>query len=176
LAREWPGDGNGIGLLGEYYNHNYQKMDVEPPAYERLDARIRFQWGRDAPTPVTQAHPEHFGARWTGYIEPRFSESYTFLLVVDDGARMWIDDRKILDAWDSNNARKFYTQPVELTAGRKHKIRVEYCERTMHANVSLFWQSLSQPMEVVPQTQLHPPERTGLPSLGELRPVLERKR
>lgn len=176
VARAWPGDGKGVGLLGEYYNHNYQKMDVEPPAYERLDARIRFQWGKGAPTPVTQSHPEHFGVRWTGFIEPRFSESYTFLLVVDDGVRMWIDDRQILDAWDSNNAKKFYTQPIELTAGRRHKIRVEYCERTMHANVSLFWQSLSQPIEVVPQTQLHPPERGSLPPPGELRSLPERKR
>ena len=169
VSREWPGDGTGVGLLGEYYNHNYQKMDVEPPAYERLDARIRFQWGKGAPTPVTQSHPEHFGVRWTGYIEPRFSESYTFLLVVDDGVRMWVDDRQILDAWDSNNAKKFYTQPVELKVGRKHKIRVEYCERTMHANVSLFWQSLSQPIEIVPQTQLHPPDRSNLPPPAELR-------
>ncbi len=169
VSRDWPGDGKGIGLLGEYYNHNYQKMDTEPPAYERVDSRLRFQWGKGAPTPVTQSHPEHFGVRWTGYIEPRFTESYTFLLVVDDGVRMWIDDRQILDAWDSNNAKKFYTQPVELTAGRKHKIRVEYCERTMQANVSLFWQSLSQPIEVVPQSQLYPPERPNLPPPGELR-------
>ncbi len=169
IAKAWPGDGSGIGLLGEYYNHNYQSMDTQPPAYERLDARVRFQWGMGAPTPVTQAHPEHFGVRWTGFIEPRFSESYTFLLVVDDGARLWIDDRKILDAWDSNNAKNFYTQPVELRAGQRHKIRLEYCERTRQANVSMFWQSLSQPLEVVPQSQLHPPQRDGLPPLGELR-------
>jgi hypothetical protein len=175
-ARIWPGDGAGVGLIGEYYNHNYQQMDTQPPGYERLDERIRFQWGKGAPTPVTQAHPEHFGARWTGFIEPRFSESYTFLLVVDDGARMWIDDRQILDAWDSKNARKYYTQPIELTAGRKHKIRVEYCERTQHANVTLFWQSLSQPMEVVPQSQLYPPDRPDLPPPGKLRTLQEPKR
>lgn len=175
-ARTWPGDGMGIGLLGEYYNHNYNSMDTTSPAYERLDARIRFQWGMGAPTPVTQAHPEHFGVRWTGYIEPRFSEGYTFLIVVDDGAKLWIDDRQILDAWSSNGAKKYYTQPVELQAGKRHKIRLEYCERTQQANVSLFWQSLSQPMEVVPPTQLHPPQRDNLPALGELRAVPERKR
>lgn len=175
-AKEWPGDGSGIGLLGEYYNHNYASMDSAPPAYERLDARIRFQWGKGAPTPVTQAHPEHFGVRWTGFIEPRFSESYTFLIVVDDGAKLWIDGRQILDAWGSSNAKKYYTQPVELRAGQRHTIRLEYCERTQQANVSLFWQSLSQPMEVVPQTQLHPPQRDNLPALGELRAIPERKR
>ena len=168
-TREWPGDGQGAGLLGEYYNHNYNQMDTAPPAYERLDARIRFRWARSAPTPVTISHPDHYGVRWTGFIEPRFSESYSFLVVVDDGARLWVDDRLVLDAWASNNAHNFYSEPVALRAGQRHSIRLEYCERTGEAHVSLFWRSTSQPIEVVPQSQLYPPDRADLPSPGELR-------
>lgn len=168
-TREWPGDGQGTGLLGEYYSHDYRQMDTRPPAYERLDARIRFNWARSAPTPSTTAHPEHYGARWTGFIEPRFSESYSFLVVVDDCARLWVDDRLVLDAWESKNAQKFYSTPVTLRAGQRHTIRLEYGERTGQAHVSLFWQSTSQPIEVVPQSQLHPPARADLPALGELR-------
>ena len=170
-TREWPGDGQGTGLLGEYYNHDYRQMDTQPPSYERLDARIRFNWGRSAPTPVTITHPEHYGARWTGFIEPRFSESYSFLVVVDDCARLWVDDRLVLDAWENNNTHNFHSAPVALRAGQRHTIRLEYGERTGQAHVSLFWRSTSQPIEVVPQSQLHPPDRTDLPALGELRPL-----
>lgn len=168
-TREWPGDGQGTGLLGEYFNHDYRQMDTAVPAYERLDARVRFNWGLSAPTPVTIEHPEHYGARWTGFIEPRFSESYSFLVVVDDCARLWVDDRLVLDAWESNNAHNFYSAPVALRAGQRHAIRLEYGERTGQAHVSLFWRSTSQPIEVVPQSQLHPPARADLPALGELR-------
>lgn len=170
-TREWPGDGQGTGLLGEYYNHDYRQMATAAPAYERLDARIRFNWERSAPTPVTITHPDHYGARWTGFIEPRFSESYSFLVVVDDCARLWVDDRLVLDAWESNNAHNFYSAPVALRAGQRHSIRLEYGERTGQAHVSLFWRSTSQPIEVVPQSQLHPPARADLPAPGELRPL-----
>lgn len=168
-TRAWPGDGSGRGLLGEYFNHDYRQMETTRPAYERLDARVRFNWGRSAPTPTTVAHPEHYGVRWTGFIEPRFSESYSFLVVVDDCARLWVDDRLVLDAWESNGAHNFYSEPVNLRAGQRHSIRLEYGERTGVSHVSLFWRSTSQPLEVVPQSQLHPPERTDLPALGDLR-------
>ena len=177
-AREWPGDGSGTGLLGSYFNHDYRLMSATPPAlpaYERVDARIRFNWSRSAPTPTTIAHPEHYGVRWTGFIEPRFSESYSFLVVVDDGARLWVDDRLVLDAWESNGAHKFNSEPVVLRAGQRHAIRLEYCERTGTSHVSLFWQSTSQPIEVIPQSQLHPPARTDLPAPGELRALSGKK-
>lgn len=172
-TREWPGDGSGRGLLGVYFN--FQNLDTTQPAYERLDARIRFNWGRSAPTPMTISHPEHYGVRWTGFIEPRFSENYSFLVVVDDGARLWVDDRLVLDAWESTGAHKFYSEPVNLRAGQRHAIRLDYCERTGVSHVSLFWRSTSQPLEVVPQSQLHPPDRTDLPALGELRDLAEKK-
>lgn len=174
-TREWPGDGSGIGLLGEYFNHDYRQMAAALPAYERLDARIRFNWRRSAPTPVTIVHPEHYGVRWTGFIEPRFSESYSFLAVVDDGARLWVDDRLVLDAWEGSGARKYYSEPVALRAGQRHAIRLEYGERTGTSHVSLFWRSTSQPIEVVPQSQLHPPERSDLPAPGELRALGAKK-
>ncbi len=168
-ARAWPGDGSGRGLLGSYFNHDYRQMATTAPAYERLDARIRFNWGRSAPTPTTMAHPEHYGVRWTGFIEPRFSESYSFFVVVDDSVRLWVDDRLVLDAWESNGAHKFNSEPVVLRAGQRHAIRLEYGERTGTSHISLFWQSTSQPIEVVPQSQLHPPARTDLPAPGVLR-------
>ena len=168
-AREWPGDGSGSGLLGTYYNHDYRQMATAVPAYERLDARIRFNWGRSAPTPMTVLHPEQFGVRWTGFIEPRFSESYSFLVVVDDCARLWVDDHLVLDAWEGKATHSFYSAPVALRAGLRHSIRLEYGERTGQAHVSLFWRSTSQPIEVVPQSQLHPPARADLPAPGELR-------
>ena len=174
-TREWPGDGSGSGLLGTYFNHDYWQMATAVPAYERVDARIRFNWDRSAPTPMTIAHPEHYGVRWTGFIEPRFSESYSFLVVVDDGARLWVDDRLVLDAWASSGAHKFNSEPVVLRAGQRHGIRLEYCERTGSSHVSLFWQSTSQPIEVVPQSQLFPPERSDLPAPGELRALGEKK-
>ena len=39
---------------------------------------------------------EKFLVTWTGFIEPRYSETYTFYISSDDKVRLWIDEKKIL--------------------------------------------------------------------------------
>jgi len=40
-------------------------------------------------------------------------------VVVDDGARLWVDDRLVLDAWEGSGTRKYYSEPVALRAGQR---------------------------------------------------------
>ena len=37
-----------------------------------------------------------FSARWTGDIV-RYTETYTFITTSDDGVRLWVDGRRIID-------------------------------------------------------------------------------
>ncbi|HEY9845321.1 MAG TPA: family 16 glycosylhydrolase, partial [Candidatus Caenarcaniphilales bacterium] len=69
---------SGNGLKGEYYNAKAS----------RVDPSINFDWGTGAPHPSVAA--DNFYIRWTGQVQPRYSETYTFYTLSDDGVRLWV--------------------------------------------------------------------------------------
>ena len=40
-------------------------------------------------------NPDSFSARWTGQVQPQFSEEYTFSVLADDGFRLWINGQEM---------------------------------------------------------------------------------
>lgn len=38
--------------------------------------------------------------RWTGFVQPAFSEQYEFTVEANDGARLWIGDNLMFDNFD----------------------------------------------------------------------------
>ncbi len=143
-----PG-GLGTGLRGEYF----KGKDFATPAGVRTDPTIDFDWQLGAP--LSGMDPDRFSIRWRGKIEPRFSETYTFLAYSDDGVRLWIDDKPVIDDWHSHFATAS-AGTIALHQGKRHDIRIEYYEDDISANLSLWWKSPKQPFEVVPASQLYP--------------------
>lgn len=47
---------------------------------------------------------------------------------------------------------------ITLEAGQRYNIRIEYYENGGDAVAKLLWSSNSQTKQVIPQTQLYPPE------------------
>ncbi len=140
--------GAGNGLHGTYF----QGRDFTIPVLSRIDERIDFDWGSGAPDPVVPN--DQFSVRWTGQIEPLFSELYTFHIRSDNGRRLWVDGQLIIDQWlDDWNVT--YSGQIELEAGRKYDIRLEYFEEVGGANIQFSWESPSQFLEIVPQSQLY---------------------
>jgi len=141
-------NGTGDGLAANYFNG----MNFETPKYSRKDATINFDWGTGSPD--ASVNVDQFSARWTGQIQPRFTETYTFYLNSDNGRRLWINNQLIVDKWiDDWNIE--YTGTIALTAGQKYEIRLEYFENNGGAACKMEWSSPSQPREVVPQSQLY---------------------
>jgi len=95
--------------------------------------------------------------RWTGQIRPRYSETYRFFMVGDNGFRLWIDKRLIIDHWVDDWDNPQTSTPITLRAGRAYDIRVEYFEHFGGSNVHLSWFSRSQRKEIVPNSALHLP-------------------
>ena len=55
-------------------------------------------WGSGTPSPTPGAtfiERETFSIRWTGQVQPQFSEEYTFAVHADDGCRLWINDQEL---------------------------------------------------------------------------------
>ncbi len=109
---------------------------------------MNFDWG--SASPALQVPPDRFSVRWSGRIQPRYSEVYTFPLTGNDGCRLWINDQLLINKWRPDEGSDV-TGSILLTAGQRYKIRVEYFDDAGSAWLKLEWQSASQAREVVPQ-------------------------
>jgi hypothetical protein len=100
------------------------------------------------PSLVTQ-----FSARWTGQIEPRFSEEYTFFASSNDGVRLWINDQLLIDNW-VEQGEKEVSGKIGLEGGRSYPVRIDYFYNGGQAAMKFLWSSASQRKEPVPTTAL----------------------
>lgn len=121
------------GIKAEYFNN--QELRGEP-ATVRTDERIDFNWGRYKPTP--QLNENAFSVRWSGKLRPVESGTYTLGFTADDGARLYLDGKLLVDAW-SANPTKTVTKEVALEAGRNYDLRMEYFQTNREAVAKLVW-------------------------------------
>lgn len=155
-----PGDGhpgtNGHGLSAEIYEGRPYLAKL---IGHRTDAAIDFNWGMTAA--VIPGASRIFSVRWTGKIQPKYSEMYAFASQEDDGLKLWVDGQPLITDWEDHKltARR---GSIRLEAGRKYEIKVEYFngpkhakEGLGHAEVHLRWSSPSQPLQIVPQSALY---------------------
>jgi hypothetical protein len=142
-------NGNGIGLRGEYYDN----MDLTKFKFAKVDPVINFEWGEGSPADAIDA--DSYSIRWTGKVEPRYSDTYTFYTNTDDGVRLWVNGVLLIDKWQSQSATE-YSGKIDLVAGKKYEIKMEYYDHRRGASAKLMWSSLSQQKEIIPSSQLYP--------------------
>lgn len=131
----WEKQGSFANWKGEYFANPRLEGD---PALVRNDEEINFNWGNGAPSPQIPA--DNFTVRWTQSIS--FSEgAYRFKARADDGVRVWVDDRQIIDAWLPNVEQTFVGY-VWLAQGN-HTVRVEYLELGGSASVQVWREELT---------------------------------
>ena len=152
----------GGGLKGEYF------ANVElggEPVLTRVDPTIDFDFGDGSPEPdVVDA--DSFSVRWVGELEIAFTETYTFHADSDNGVRLWIDDRLLIDQWTAFRRNEHASKPIALEAGEKYSIILEYNEQDGPAAARLFWQSASQPKVIIPSAAFSLPVRAIVPRPG----------
>jgi len=137
------------GLKAEYYD----ELNFAGRVFTRIDPTINFDWEHGKPHPAIEA--DNFSVRWTGQIRPRFSEAYIFYVSVDDGVRLWVDNKLLIDKW-RDQVTTAYAGFIDLQAGKYYDIKLEYYERGGAAVVKMEWESLSQRREIVSSTRLFP--------------------
>jgi hypothetical protein len=131
----------GTTVTGGWKAGYYANRDLRgTPALARHDMAIDFDWENGSPASALPV--DGFSARWTG--ATRFDQAiYRFHVVVDDGARLWVDGNLLIDAWATGTSREF-TQDIGLTRG-DHSLRLEYFEERGLATVRLFWEKVREP-------------------------------
>ncbi len=122
----------GDGLLGMYYQgHNFEQF-----RHRQVDGTIDF-YRRHQP-PAEGVPAEDFSTRWTGWLRVPTSGHYVLYLTVDDGARLWLDGRLLLDEWRGQSI-SLYTLNLDLQAGRAYALRLDYCQYGADSYAQLAW-------------------------------------
>lgn len=111
-----------------------------PPALQRPEfddnhnPDLDINWDRESPH--TSINNDYFSARWTRseFFQPG---RYRFTATADDGVRVWVNGRLLIDAW-LNQPATTHVAYIDLSAGVA-PIRVEYYDNQHHALVRLAW-------------------------------------
>ncbi len=115
----------------------------------RVDARVAFRWDRGAPTdtmvaqgeltPDTALGSDDYSIRWTGQLLPPKSGKYELVVAANDGARLFIDGKQVIDGWQPNQRVASVSAFVDLEGGKAYDIKLEYFEADRDAEVRLAW-------------------------------------
>ncbi len=148
----------GTGLTGQYFTNSSgaysSPLNFNPTNLflTTNDAVIDFVWG---PATVPNLSNVLCSVRWTGQVEPLYSETYVFDTVTDDGVMLWVNDRLLIDNWHYQGPTSL-ANSITLQAGVRYNIRMDYFNGGGGAQAQLFWFSPSQPRQIIPATQLYP--------------------
>lgn len=146
------------GLKGEYYTqsapgafdfHELKATGFDPQLdFDNLEPRLRSATGRS----------DDVSVRWTGRIVPEKTGPTTFSIIGDNGFRLWVDGKPVIDHWVDDWDREQTGQPVELTAGKAYDIKIEYFEHYGGSNLHVRWTPPGGTQTAVPQSAFLLPE------------------
>jgi alpha-D-xyloside xylohydrolase len=138
-------DGTVGALQGDYFADKTFTRRVA----SRRDAAVDFDWKLDPPLAGIPA--DQFSVRWTGRVRAPETGEYELATVADDGVRLWLDDKLLIDDWNQH-APEYHSGSVMLQAGKLYDLRLEYYDEILGASVKLRWTLPSdrRAAEVVP--------------------------
>ncbi len=143
--------GLGQGLRGRYFG----SRNLDGFSVERLDPEVNFNWGQGDPGVGAGIGRENFSVRWQGWLEGPLTGPVTFTARADDGVRLWVDEKLIIDQWH-DGAITDYSGQIDLEKGKKYPITLEYYENASEAAVSLSWQADGMGKQLVASRFLNP--------------------
>jgi beta-glucosidase len=119
------------GLRGEYFSNPTLSG---APALTRVDPKLDFAWQNGAPEASLPS--DGFSVRWTGKLVPKASAHYLLSITGDDGYRLTLDRKTIIEDWTDHAPRARGTVTT-LEAGRSYDVVLEFYERGGGAELRL---------------------------------------
>ncbi len=152
------------GWKGEYFDN---KSLSGKPVLVRIDSQINFNWRWG--TPATSIHRNNYSARWTATLTPPVTRTYQFQMNTDDGGRLYIDGKLLIDQWQDQSPHT-YTASTRLEAGHSYSVEMDYFQDVDNACAHLGWDyepSIEEAAKVAKEADL------ALVFVGESRSVQE---
>jgi parallel beta-helix repeat protein len=135
------------GLTAEYFND----LNFTGTSLKRIDPNINFAWGDG--TPASSIEPDTFSARYSGEIVAPSTGTYTFFTTSDDGVRLNINSKLVINDFNDHAPRTVGGSTV-LTAGQRVPFKLEYYEDYGGATLKLEWSGPGVARQVIPTANL----------------------
>jgi hypothetical protein len=96
-----------------------------------------------------------FSVKWTGYIKPDYTGTYTFYTTSDDGARLYVNGSTVINSWIDQGPTE-HSGTIALTAGQWYPIELDFYENGGGAAITLSWSEASVSKQIIPAANLKP--------------------
>ncbi|HEX3149181.1 MAG TPA: PA14 domain-containing protein [Gemmataceae bacterium] len=141
------------GLSATYFDNK----DLTGPTVTRTDAAVDFYWPN---VPVAGIGADTFSTRWSGQLTAIESGYYRFRTFSDDGVRLWVNGKLIVNNWTDHAGMYNTSGTISLKAGQKYDIRMEYYDNMGGGVARLEWKRPTQAdYATIPSAQFTP--KTG---------------
>lgn len=151
------------GVKGEYFAGEHFNTLV----LTRTDKEIHFYWP-ETTAPGAGLPGDYYSVRWTSKIKVPATGDWKFYADADDGIRLWVDGRLLIDHWNPEPSTSFdLTGPsVQLEAGKSYDLKVELQDFYSDGYVNLKWEGPGFGRQDIPASAYF------LPSTGNAPPVI----
>jgi len=141
------GKGDEHGVWAEYFNNRDLKG---APVLTRIEGAINFDWGYGSSTDnskkqwswsdgmpednkggspdINIVRPDEWSARWTGRLKSPGDGWYNIGLKADNGARIYINDKVVIDSWTSQIPGVYNITQFKFEKGKVYDLKVEFFE------------------------------------------------
>ena len=146
-----PPDGNGHGLLAEYFGND----DLQgQPALKRREVRPYFDMDMEPADVLAAVGRNKYSVRWSGTLTPTATGEYRMIVRTNrwnrtGKARLFLDGRELdfgagpTTQLTSTQAAPGNRRPalanVQLEAGRKYAVRIEFRQTGTGGSIQLSW-------------------------------------
>lgn len=161
-----PLTGTGTGLCGAYSSGTTEIG--APPCATQTDPQVNFLFpygGTGLIVPGCGLLQDQFSIIWKGYLEASYTDNYVFTIRVDDGGRLILTDpstgrpQTLADTLTTPTGTPTPFNPAfQCRAGVKYPVEMQYVQYFGAAEARLMWQSANTYRQLVPMSQLYPPE------------------
>ncbi len=133
-------DGKAGGLTGRYY----ADADFGRQVAQQTDARVDVRPTGPVPIPNTAiqaALPPQgdISVRWEGSVVPAVSGDYQFQTYSNGGLKLWVDGKLVADHWRQEWLPWYDQARVQLEAGRRYALRLDWTRAGNPPVVELRW-------------------------------------
>jgi hypothetical protein len=146
--------GNITAWQGNYFANDQWSGQ---PTLIRNDDHLDFDWQTGSPDRLIPV--DHFSVRWTRSLDLA-AGNYTFDIIVDDGARFYVDGIPVIDEVHTAD-KAHYAVTLALMQGR-HDFRIDYVEYTGLARFT--WTRISPIAPTLTVTSTPTVTRTATPT------------
>jgi len=135
------------GMKGEYF----AKKDLTNLVLRRIDVTIDFNWKKQSPDPTLPKN--NFSVEWNGYFLAPETGSFTFFTKSDDGVRLFIDEKIIIENW-TNHGKTVDSGTISLEKGTYYPLKLQYYDNEGSSIIQLSFKTPNIKKTIIPADML----------------------